>query len=140
MSMLIAAPMACRYKGACSRRRIVALNGDTRAGTGTGPLDWDEFNRDLIVASYFSKHIGVYDLEGCVRQGFLLRLKDMEWSASVTIPARLISRAKRFGLILRMVLWIGSNLPYLILAVFLFLLFWRVRRRRIRKQVIQSLT
>lgn len=123
-----------------SRRRIVALHGDTRAGTGTGPLDWDEFNRDLIVASHFSKHIGVYDLEGCVRQGFLLRLKDMDWSASVTIPARSISRAKRFGLILRMVLWIGSNLPYLILAVFLFLLFWRVRRRRIRKQVIQSLT
>jgi sterol desaturase/sphingolipid hydroxylase (fatty acid hydroxylase superfamily) len=108
-----------------SRRRIVALHGDTRAGTGTGPLDWDEFNRDLIVASHFSKHIGVYDLEGCVRQGFLLRLKDMDWSASVTIPARSISRAKRFGLILRMVLWIGSNPPYLILAVFLFLLFWR---------------
>jgi hypothetical protein len=92
------------------------------------------------VASHFSKNIGVYDLEGCVRQGFLLRLKDMDWSRSVTIPARSISRAKRLGLILRTVLWIGSNLPYLILAVFLFLLFWRVRRKRIRQQVMQTLT
>jgi hypothetical protein len=111
---------------------IGSTDGDSAAGTGAGPLDWDEFARDLIVASHFSKSVGVYDLEGCVRQGFLLRIKDMDWSASVTIPATSISRAKRLGLILRTGLWIGWNLPYLILAVFLLLLLWRVRRKRIR--------
>jgi hypothetical protein len=119
---------------------IGSTDSDSAAGIAAGPLDWDEFARDLIVASHFSKNIGVYDLEGCVRQGFLLRLKDMDWSRSVTIPATSISRAKRLGLVLRTLLWIGSNLPYLILAVFLFLLFWRVRRKRIRQQVMQTLT
>lgn len=47
---------------------IGSTDGESSAGTGAGPLDWDEFTRDLIVASHFSKHIGIYDLEGCVRQ------------------------------------------------------------------------
>jgi hypothetical protein len=31
--------------------------------------------------------IGVYNLEGCVRQGFLARLKNVNWNESVTISA-----------------------------------------------------
>ena len=52
-------------------------------GSTTGPasdphfarLNWEEFSRDLMVANHFSHVIGVYNLGGCVRQGFLARLK-----------------------------------------------------------------
>lgn len=50
---------------------IGSVDGDTSPGTSNGPLDWNEFFRDLIVASHFTTQIGAYDLEGCVHKGFL---------------------------------------------------------------------
>lgn len=112
---------------------IGSTDGDAAAGKGAGPLNWDEFSRDSIVASHFSKHIGVYDLEGCVRQGFLPRLKTLDWSQSVIIPAESVKKAERLSLILRSALWIGSHLLYFIsatLALFAWILWrWRVRRK-----------
>jgi hypothetical protein len=64
---------------------ICCTDGDPAANPAV--LDWSRFTRDLVVASHFSHVIGVYDLEGCVSQGFLPRLKTMNWSQSVTIPA-----------------------------------------------------
>lgn len=110
---------------------IGSTDGAAAPGSATGPLDWEEFSRDLIVASHFTRKIGVYDLEGCVRQGFLPRLKDMDWSESVTIPAESIARAERVGKVFRIVLWLSSNLLYFVLAVLLLLISWRVRRHRI---------
>lgn len=113
---------------------IGSTDGSLPAGSGAGPLSWDEFSRDMIVASHFTRHIGVYDLEGCVRQGFLTKLRVMNWSSSVTIPARSVSKAERLGFILRAVLWIASNLIYfaaggLLLAAWLI---WRCRAARKR--------
>ena len=68
---------------------VGSTDGETPPGGGSGPLDWDEFSRDLIVASPYSRQLGVYDLEGCVRQGFLPRLKTMDWNKSVVIPSTL---------------------------------------------------
>ena len=105
--------------------------GDGAAGSGSGPLDWDEFSRDLIVASHFTKQIGVYDLEGCVRQGFLPRLRAMNWSESVVIPEVSVKRAERLGFVSGAVLWIASNLLYLVLAIVILIGWrWSVRRRR----------
>lgn len=112
---------------------VGVTDGPGEVGSGTGPLDWDEFSRDLIVASHFSKSIGIYNLEGCVRQGFLPRMKAMNWSASVVIPARSVARAERLGLVSRTVLWIASNLVYLVAAVVILLLWiWSVHSRRKR--------
>jgi len=109
-------------------------DGPPPAGSGFGPLDWDEFSSDLIVASHFAHHIGVYNLEGCVRQRFLARLETMDWGGSVVIPAASISRAKRHVMALSIALWIGSNLLYLASAAFLLAVFciwlWRTRRFR----------
>jgi hypothetical protein len=107
--------------------------GKTPPGVGSGPLDWDEFSRDLIVASHYSGQLGVYDLEGCVRQGFLPRLKTMDWSKAVVIPAESVRRAERLGLILRTILWTSSHILYLISGT-LALCAWLVWRRRIRKK------
>lgn len=108
---------------------IGVTDGDTAPGTGSGPLNWDEFSRDLIVANHFTHQIGVYNLEGCVRQGFLSRLKAMDWRQSVNIPSRSISRAHTVGFTLRTALWIASNGLYFLIAVVLLFL-WAVWRRR----------
>ena len=82
--------------GPYSQGIVVGItDGLSPAGTGFGPLNWDEFSSDLIVASHFAHHIGVYNLEGCVRQGFLPRLETMDWGGSVVIPAASVSRVKR---------------------------------------------
>ena len=57
------------------------------------PLNWEEFSRDLRVANHFSHTIGVYNLQGCVRQGFLSRLKTVNWNESVTLPAESVRQA-----------------------------------------------
>ena len=106
--------------------------GSTAADPKSAPLTWDEFSRDLIVATHFAPVVGVYSLEGCVQQGFLPRLKTMNWKQSVTIPAEAIKKVNRLGAIIEMALWIGSHLLYLVTAIFVMvvLLIWRRRRRK----------
>jgi hypothetical protein len=116
---------------------VGSTDGDAPAGSGTGPLNWNEFSRDLIVASHFSKDIGIYNLEGCVRQGFLPRLKTMDWSQSVIIPGESVARTERLGRIIRIALWIGSHLLYFILAALL-LIFWLAWRWRLRKKKFKA--
>lgn len=110
---------------------IGSTSGPGTPGEGFGPLDWAEFSSDLIVASHFTRHIGVYNLEGCVHQGFLPRLLTLDWSQTVVIPAASVQRAnQRIGLV-RAVLWVGSNLFYLIaVALIVIWLLWRVRGKQ----------
>jgi len=117
---------------------IAVGSTDGDATPGAAPLNWSEFSRDLIVASHYTPHIGIYDLEGCVRQGFLPRLQSMNWSRSVVIPAASIARARRLGFLMRVALWIGAHLLFIIVAVILLfawiIWFWRNRRRKRRAQ------
>lgn len=110
-------------------------DGPPPAGSGFGPLDWDEFSSDLLVASHFTRHIGVYNLEGCVSQGYLLRLESMNWSASVVLPAASVSRADRHVMAFGMALWIAAHLLYFVAAALLILILlvwrWRIRKRRL---------
>jgi hypothetical protein len=109
---------------------IGVTDGDPNANPA--PLNWSEFSRDLIVASHFTHVIGVYNLEGCVRQGFLPRLKAMDWSQSVTIPADAVRGADHRVLMLVLLLWISSHLLYLV-VVLLLAIAWIVWRWRMRK-------
>jgi hypothetical protein len=112
-------------------------------GSTTGPtsdphfarLNWEEFSRDLMVANHFSHLIGVYNLEGSVRQGFLARLKNVHWNESVTISAESVRRATHLRARVQRVLWIVSNLPYF-LAVILIAFAWTIvwwKKRRLRR-------
>jgi hypothetical protein len=112
---------------------VGVTDGATAPGTGSGPLDWNEFSRDLIVASHLTNHIGVYNLEGSVNQGFMPRLLTIDWNRSVTIPADAIARARRIRLLSHAVLLTLSFLPYWVVAVVL-LLGWLIRRRWMRKR------
>jgi hypothetical protein len=110
-------------------------DGPPPAGSGFGPLDWDEFSSDLIVASHLTHHVGVYNLEGCVRQGFLPRLRTLDWGRTLVIPSASVSRAHRHVMTFEIVLWTLAHLLYFIAAIFLFAMWlffrWRMRRHRL---------
>jgi len=113
-----------------------ATSGDAAADAKFPPLNWEEFSRDLIVARHFSKVVGVYSLEGCVRQGFIARLKTMDWNQQVVIPGDSVRKAAGFRKFVFAVLWVGSHFLYFVVA-FLLVTAWLVRlivRRRRRKR------
>jgi len=118
-------------------RAQVIVVGSTKSNPPTDarfpPLDWEEFSRDLRVAAHFSPTVGVYSLEGCVRQGFLERLKSMDWNQPVTIPADALRKANRMRSRIHIALWIGSNLPYFALAIVFGIGWWTWRRRTRRR-------
>ena len=105
--------------------------GDPTASEKFRPLNWDEFTRDLIVASNFSTTIGVYSLEGCVRQGFLPRLTGMNWGDPVTIPADANGKIAQLRMRIQGALWTASRLLYIVVAIvlvdILFVVWWRYR-------------
>jgi hypothetical protein len=102
-------------------------------------LNWEELSHDLIVASHFSHEVGVYNLAGCVQQGFLPRFKTMNWNQSVTISADSIRKATRFRARLQRAIWLVAHLPYLAAAIVIattwILVRWIPVRRRKRKQL-----
>jgi len=99
---------------------------------GLAALTWEEFSRDLVVASHFSHLVGIYSLEGCIRQGFLPRMIALDWSQTVTIPAEQVTAAEKFDRHLRHAIWIFSRLPYIVIGLLLLAVWfvWRRLRRR----------
>jgi len=112
---------------------IGVTDGDPRANPAV--LDWSRFSRDLIVAGHFSHLIGVYDLEGCVRQSFLSRLKTMNWNQSVTIPADALRRADHRLLLLGLILLISSHFLYVVVVLIIALIAWRWRIHKMRRKL-----
>lgn len=114
------------------------LSGDSALDAKYPPLTWEKFSRDLRVAHHFSRRVGVYSLEGCVRFGFIPRLKTMNWSEPVTIPGQSIQQATGFRTLVRVVLWVASRLVYFVVALLLVsawlvrtgVRWWRRRRDR----------
>ena len=103
-----------------------ASSGDAALDAKYPPLNWDEFSRDLIVAHHFSPIVGVYSLEGCVKQGFLSKLKTTDWTQAVVIPAASIEQAAKVRNGIHAALWLGSHSVYF-LAAFLLVFAWVVR-------------
>ncbi|HEX7894809.1 MAG TPA: hypothetical protein VF447_11500 [Terriglobales bacterium] len=118
-----------------------ASSGDPKVDAKYAPLNWDEFSRDLIVARHFSKTVGIYSLEGCVRQGFMPKLKTLDWNERIVIPAKSVGKAAGFRKFVFLVLWVGSHIVYIVVAVLLaiawlvrFIVFRRRRKRAMRLQ------
>jgi hypothetical protein len=122
-----------------------APSGDAAMDKKYPPLNWEEFSRDLLVAHHFSPVIGVYSLEGCVQQGFIPRLKTMDWKQTVVIPASSVQEAFHVARGIQSVLWIGSHLFYfiaffLLLAIWLVRMFVKWRRRKRAARMVESQT
>ena len=52
---------------------------DLEGVADTRPMSWAEFEQDLLHARQLGKDIFIFSLEGCVRQGFLEKLKTFDW-------------------------------------------------------------
>jgi len=116
-----------------------ASSGDAAADTKYPPLNWEEFSRDLIVAHHFSPIVGVYSLEGCVKQGFIPKLKTMDWTQAVAIPAESLKQAAQAKNGIHAILWLGSHLIYFILvALLLFALLIRIIMRWRRRKAFTA--
>jgi hypothetical protein len=119
------------------RGKEAIIVGSTGGGVKLGgldqerPLDWEEFARDLRLASRLAGDVGVFSLEGCVRRGFLDRLCDFDWDAPLTLPTDAAATIDRWRAIARCVLWITAR-PYLLLALVGLLLTLRGRVRTLK--------
>jgi hypothetical protein len=106
-------------------------------------LNWLAFSRDLIVANHFSHTVGVYNLKGCIRQGFLSRLTTLNWNEPITIPAESVQKVEKFRTRIQRVLWIASHILYFAVALLLALAWtvvrWNERRHRSQTQGSASL-
>jgi hypothetical protein len=106
-------------------------------GSTEGPrglvLDWGEFRQDVLVAAHFTNTVGVYNLEGCVEQGFLKKLESMDWKQAVVIPASELRSARRREAMACAAVWVGTWLPGIVAVLLLagaVLIWWWWRRKR----------
>ncbi|HUI51862.1 MAG TPA: hypothetical protein VLV88_08850 [Terriglobales bacterium] len=117
----------------------VGVTNQAANAPGFTPLDWDELSRDMIVASYFARTIGVYNLEGCVEEGFLPRIAKLNWGQPVTISAGAAQGALLIRKRVQQVIWIAAHLLYFVAGFFAALIcvmwWWSARRRQKRSQI-----
>jgi hypothetical protein len=106
---------------------------------GKHGLDWTQFSRDLIVAGHFTKLVGVFNLEGCMQQGFLRQLMKMNWGQIVVIPSAAARKAILLHALLPATLWTLSRLAYFLVLIILLnvWLAWRRTRKQASGRVRQ---
>lgn len=112
--------------------------GSTGGGVSVGradriaPLSWEELARDLRLARRWCDTIAIFSLEGCVREGYLERLRSFDWNAPVDIPVREVTQVERLRALLRSILWISAHVPQIAPAVAGMVAVWRWAQRRRR--------
>jgi hypothetical protein len=119
-----------------------ASTGNAQTDAKFGPLNWEEFSRDLLVASHFSKLVGVYNLEGCIQQGFLPKLQSLDWEHPVTLSATTVAKAREFRHAVQTALWVASHMVYLGIALLLLIAWfgvWLRRRLKPRPAVVPQI-
>jgi hypothetical protein len=94
-------------------------------------LEWEELARDLRHAWCWTDDLYIFSLEGCVRQGFISKLKKFEWDQPIIEPLEMAIRVDGWRNTFHSVLWISAH-PWVILLCILalFLLFIPLRRRK----------
>ncbi|MFL5348628.1 MAG: hypothetical protein ACJ8AT_27850 [Hyalangium sp.] len=80
-------------------------------GAGAAPpLSWDELSRDLRRARLWCADLHVFSLEGCVRQGFLTRLRSFDWEQPAQGPQTKTRRMELMRRVGKAVLWAAARL------------------------------
>ncbi len=105
---------------------------DPQPGSKFIPLSFDELAHDLIVAAHFSPIVGIYNLEACVRRGFLPRLIALDWKQPVVISDDAGRQVVRLRSRIQSSLWTLDRLPYFVLAILIADVWFVLRRRRNR--------
>lgn len=95
------------------------------------PLSLDEFDRDLRLAWNWTNNLFIYNLEGCVKQGYLHHLRSFEWDRPIIAPVESALRVENWRNLLQTTLWISTHLWLVALGIFgLVLLFIPLRRKK----------
>lgn len=86
---------------------VIGNTYSASSGTGipTATLSWDALVHDLQLAASFTENIHLFSLEGCIAQGYLSRLQEIDWSAPVTVPWRSRTQLRLLRLALTLILW-----------------------------------
>lgn len=115
-------------------REVQALAiGSTGGGVSVGgadriaPLSWEELARDLRLAYRLCNTIAIFSLEGCVRAGYLERLRSFDWDAPLDLPVREALQVECFRFLLRSVVWMGAAAPQIALALVCAWAMWQGR-------------
>jgi len=110
---------------------VTAPGVETSMSIDSPPLSWDELARDLRLAWSWTNDLFIYSLEGCVKQGFLHRLRPFEWDQPFLAPAEPALWVENWRGLLQTVLWISTHLWLVALGILgLVLLFIPLRRRK----------
>jgi hypothetical protein len=89
--------------------------GSTGGGVDVGgadkirPLNWAELQTDLLLASRHSENLYIFSLEGCVQQGFLPQLHDINWQQTVEIPYEAAQKVEDMRRKAGRVLWLMAR-------------------------------
>jgi len=62
------------------------------------------------------KLVGVYNLEGCIHQGFLPKLQDLSREHPVRLSATNVAKAREFRAGVQTTLWVASRIVYIGMA------------------------
>lgn len=92
-------------------------------------MRWIDLRRDLLIASQFSRHLYIFSLEGCVENGYIDHITDLDWQKTVHPPlekARQIDAIRRLGTGL---LWALSHPVEIILSGLILSRLFTPRRR-----------
>jgi hypothetical protein len=76
---------------------------------GAKPLSWDDLSRDLRLARKWTEDIHIFSLEGCVRLGYLGRIRTLDWSEPVEPPVQQAAQIDALRDALRRVLWVEAH-------------------------------
>jgi hypothetical protein len=79
-------------------------------GVSSSPLNWEEFSRDLRLAWYWCNDLHIFSLEGCVRQGFLNRLKTFAWDQPILLPEVNLRQVNGWRDSLQLLLWLSAHM------------------------------
>lgn len=97
---------------------VGSTGGGVEMGAGMPVLTWDALARDLRLARQLGKDIFVFSLEGCVRQGFLPRLAELDWNAPASPPPdEDIAQVSAIRRALQTVLWAAAHPLAVLLAL-----------------------
>ncbi len=91
-------------------------------------LNWRELQRDLLLAAHSSPWLYIFSLEGCVQQGFMMRLLDFDWNQAAVQPYEAARKVGRVRVALQSFLWLTAH-PSAVFAGLLGL-FWLVSSLR----------
>ncbi|MCP3867086.1 MAG: hypothetical protein GY703_03140 [Gammaproteobacteria bacterium] len=79
-------------------------------------LNWSEFSHDLLLTRQWVDDIHIFSLEGCIEQGFLDRLIELDWAQTAGPPPQWRKIVAVVRKLLRSGLWLSAH-PVLLTAI-----------------------